>query len=179
MKLAFLKGLISAGLLTASQTHVAQAQASASDVYAAYDWLIGDWSAKSGLREVISYGPNRGYIRFSTFIPGLDGAEHLHFEGIAVWNGRTKTLDYLFAVEPGSGGQESGTYRIDRDGTIIREVELIDAKGFGGTFRQTFRRTGPSTAITAVMRKTKAGWEPTFPGGDRIELERKSRPAAG
>lgn len=173
MKRVFLAGLISAAAVLASQP--AQAQAAASDVYSPYDWLIGDWGSKAGLREVISYGPKRGYILFSTFIPGPDGAAHLHFEGIAVWNGKTRMLDYLFAVEPGSGAQENGTYRVDADGTIIREVELIDAKGNAGTFRQTFRKTGTNTAITTVMRKTKTGWEPTFPGGERIELERKPK----
>ena len=83
-------------------------------------------------------------------------------------------LDYLFAVEPGSGVQENGTYRAEADGTIIREVELIDARGNTGTFRQTFRRTGPDSAITTVMRKTDTGWEPTFPGGEKIELQRRS-----
>lgn len=173
MNRGFLAGLISAAVLVASQAQVAHAQPATSDAYAPYDWLIGDWSSKAGLREVISYGPKKGYILFSAFIPGPDGADHLHFEGIALWNGRTKMLDYLFAVEPGSGGQEHGTYRVDGDGTIIREVELIDAKGNAGTFRQTFRKTGANTAITTVMRKTKTGWEPTFPGGERIELERK------
>ena len=153
-------------------TH-AQAIPAASDVYAPYDWLIGDWSSKSGIREVITYGPKKGYIHFSAYIPGPNGAEHLHFDGLALWNAKTKMLDYLFAVEPGSGVQENGTYRVDADGTIIREVELIDAKGNTGTFRQTFRKTGANTAITTVMRKKKTGWEPTFPGGERIELERK------
>jgi len=163
----------------ASQTYAqhpqpGQAEALASSgPYAPYDWLIGDWSSKAGIRELITYGPRRSYIRFSAFVPGADGSEHLHFEGIALWNAKTRMLDYLFALEPGSGAQENGTYRAEADGTIIREVELINARGGTGTFRQTFRKTGPNTAVTSVMRQTDQGWVPTFPGGERIELERK------
>jgi hypothetical protein len=83
-------------------------------------------------------------------------------------------LDYLFAVEPGSGVQESGTYRAEADGSIIREVRLIDPRGNVGTFRQTFVRTGQDSAITTLMRKTDTGWVPTFPGSERIELTRRS-----
>ena len=144
--------------------------------YAPFDWLIGDWYGEAGpgtVRELITYGPNKSYIRFSAFIFGKGEPQHLHFEGIAVWNAKTRMLDYLFAVEPGSGVQENGTYRAEADGSIIREVELIDANGNSGTFRQTFRRTGPDSAITTVMRKSATGWEPTFAGGERIELRRR------
>jgi hypothetical protein len=144
--------------------------------YAPFDWLIGDWYGEAGpgmLRELITYGPGKSYIRFSAFTFGKGEPQHLHFEGIAVWNAKTKMLDYLFAVEPGSGVQENGTYRVEADGSIIREVELIDAKGNSGTFRQTFRRTGRDSSITTVMRKTATGWEPTFAGGDKIELKRQ------
>lgn len=155
--------------------------APATNHYSDYDWLVGDWYAKAGpglIRELITYGPNRSYIRFSVFTaPNEAAAQHLHFEGIALWNGKTRMLDYLFAVEPGSGVQEQGTIRADADGTIVREVEMIDAKGNVGTFRQTFRKAGPDAAVTSVMRKTPSGWEPTFPGGERIELKRR-RPGA-
>jgi hypothetical protein len=147
------------------------------NVYAPFDWLIGDWYAKAGpglLRERITYGPSRAYIQFSVFTaPAENGPQHLHFEGIALWNAKTRMLDYLFAVEPGSGVQESGTYRAEADGSIIREVQLIDAKGNVGTFRQTFARNGPDSAITTLMRKTDTGWVPTFPGSESIELKRR------
>jgi hypothetical protein len=157
----------------AQQPAPAPAASTQADPYAPFDWLIGDWNAEGGLRELITYGPNRSYIRFSAFIPAKDEPQHLHFEGIAVWNAKTRMLDYLFAVEPGSGIQENGTYRVEPDGSIIREVELIDAKGKSGIFRQTFHQTGPDSAITTVMRQTATGWEPTFPGGERIELKRR------
>ena len=153
----------------------------ATNPYAAYDWLIGDWYAKPGpglLREQITYGPGRGYIRFSVFTaPNEAAPQHLHFEGIALWNAKTKVLDYLFAVEPGSGAQESGTYRAEPDGSIVREIELIDPKGNTGTFRQTFQKTGTDRAITTLFRKTESGWVPTFPGSERVELQR--RPGTG
>lgn len=150
------------------------AAAAATGPYAPYDWLIGDWQAEGGLRELITYGTKGSYIRFQAFFPTKDEPQHLHFEGIALWNAKTRMLDYLFAVEPGSGVQENGTFRVEADGTIIREVELIDASGKAGTFRQTFRQTGRDSAITSVMRKTATGWEPTFPGGEKIELTRRS-----
>lgn len=150
----------------------------AANPYAAYDWLIGDWYAQAGpgmIRELITYGPNRSYVKYSVFTaPTEDGPQHLHFEGIALWNGRTKALDYLFAVEPGSGVQENGTIRAEADGSIVREVEFIDPKGNVGIFRQTFVRTGPDSAITTLMRRTATGWEPTFPGAERIELKRRA-----
>lgn len=149
----------------------------AADHYAPYDWLIGDWYGKAGpglLREQITYGPGRGYIKFSVFTAADEsGPQHLHFEGIALWNARTKVLDYLFAVEPGSGVQEGGTLRADADGSIVREVQLIDSKGSVGTFRQTFVRTSPNRAVTTLFRKTEAGWVPTFPGSEKIELTRR------
>ena len=145
----------------------------AASTYAPYNWLIGDWSSKSGIRELITYGPRQSYIRFSVFTPAADGAENLHFEGIAMWNAKSKMLDYLFAVEPGSGVQENGTIRAEADGSIVREVELIDAKGKTGTFRQTFRQTGANSAVTTVMRQTPVGWVPTFPGSDNLALTRR------
>jgi hypothetical protein len=145
--------------------------------YAPYDWLIGDWYAQAGpgmIREQITYGPNRSYVKYSVFTAAsAEAAQHLHFEGIALWNGKTKVLDYLFAVEPGSGVQENGTIRAEADGSIVREVEFIDAKGGVGTFRQSFVRTGPNSAITTLLRKTATGWVPTFPGSEKIELTRR------
>ena len=154
----------------------APAAAAVSGPLAPYDWLVGDWYAQvgtGGLRELITYGPNRGYIKFSVFTGAIERPDHLHFEGIALWNARSKKLDYLFSVEPGSGVQEKGVFRLKADGSIIREVELTDAKGKVGTFRQTFRRTGPDRVTTSVLRKTETGWVPTFAGSERIELKRR------
>jgi hypothetical protein len=155
--------------MPASAQHGPSPAAAVASPYAPYDWLIGDWYGRvesGSIRELITYGPNRSYIRFSAFTSPTGDPQHLHFEGIALWNAKTKRLDYLFAVEPGSGVQESGTYRIEADGLIVREVELIDAAGKVGT--------GSDSAVTTVMRKTSTGWEPTFPGGDKIELTRRA-----
>lgn len=147
--------------------------AARADVYAPFDWLIGDWSSDSGIREVIAYGPGRSYVRYSVYVPGPGGSPHLHFDGIALWNGKTKMLDFLFAVEPGSGIQENGTIRVEADGSIVRDVELIDAKGNTSNFVNTFKKDGADTLVTSVMRRTSTGWEPTFKGGERIVLRRK------
>ena len=167
-----------AGVSPVTAQQSAAATAERANPYAAFDWLVGDWYGKAGpglLREQITYGPSRGYIKFSVFTaPGEAGPQHLHFEGIALWNARTNVLDYLFAVEPGSGVQENGIYRAEPDGSIVREVELIDAKGNAGIFRQTFHRTGQDSAITTLMRKSATGWVPTFPGSEKIELIRRT-----
>jgi len=175
-KLMFLwavAGLAAAPVLAQQAPPAATA---AANPYAPYDWLVGDWTAQAGpgvLRELLTYGPNRSYIRFSVFTAPVNGPEHLHFEGIAMWNGKTRMLDYLFAVEPGSGVQENGTIRAEADGTIVREVELISPTGKVGTFRQTFRRAGPDRMVTTLFRQTGKGWEPTFPGSERIEMTRR------
>jgi hypothetical protein len=143
--------------------------------YAPYAFLIGDWlSDENGarMRQSFSWGPDRSYIRYSTFT-GEDGKERLHFDGIMVWNGRTRHLDYVFAVEPGSGIQEKGTIRVDADGSWVRDVEFTNANGTVREFRQTISRTGPDTAVTSLMLKTNEGWRPNFPGSDRIEMRRR------
>ena len=172
-KQIFMAAIAAAAFVTpAWAQHSATAAEPATAVYAPYDWLVGNWSSKGGIREQVTYGPNNSYLRFSVFTRQADGQDHLHFGGIAIWNGKTKALDYLFAIEPGSGAQESGTFRAQADGSIVREIRLIDAKGAAGTFRQTFRQMGANGLVTSVMRKTEKGWEPTFPGSERIEMNR-------
>jgi hypothetical protein len=148
----------------------------ASTAYAPFEFLIGEWRSGAGggpqIRQVFRWGPERAYILYSTYLADAGKPERLHFEGVMVWNGRTDALDYVFAVEPGSGVQEKGTITAQADGSVMREVELTDAKGNVGHFRQTFRRTGAGRAVTSLMRRTEAGWEPNFPGSERIEMER-------
>ena len=146
--------------------------------YQPFEWLIGDWDSPGGANETIHqrlrFGPDRAYITNSTYIGRVGGAEQLHFEGIMVWNGRTEMLDYVFAVAPGSGIQEKGTIRVEVDGLVVREVELTDAKGAVTNFRQTFRSTGKDSAVTSLMRQGANGWQPNFPGSDRIEMRRRA-----
>jgi len=148
------------------------------EAYVPFEFLIGDWTARveaSGttVHERLRWGPGNSYIFYSTYMAADGQPERLHFEGIMVWNGKSKALDYVFAVEPGSGAQEKGTIRAEADGTIVREVELTDASGRTGNFRQTFRKLGLDRIETSVMRQTKQGWEPTFPGSERIEMTRR------
>lgn len=143
---------------------------------APFEWLIGDWLSVAGsnrLRQNLSWGPHRSYIKYSTYIQPEGQKEQIHFEGIAVWNGKSKAFEYLFAVEPGSAVQEKGTIRAQGDGSLVREVEFTGADGKIGYFRQTIRRTGADSATTSLMRQTAAGWEATFPGSDTIEMKRQ------
>lgn len=148
------------------------------DPYAAYEFLIGNWVARPGggqdmaIRQLLHWGPKRSYITYSTYNAEGGKPEQLHFEGIMVWNGRTKALDYVFAVEPGSGVQEKGVVRAQADGSVVREVEFTGPTGQVNHFRQTFRRTGPDTIVTALMRQTPSGWVPTFPGSDALVMAR-------
>jgi hypothetical protein len=90
-----------------------------------------------------------------------------------VWNGATRNLDYVIAVEPGSGVQEQGALHVEPDGSVVRDVTMTRANGQIGHFRQTFRRTGPDTVTTSLMRRTATGWEPNFPGSDNIAMTRR------
>lgn len=146
--------------------------------YAAYEWLVGEWDAgreeaAPTLVERFRWGSKRSYIWASTSLLQPDGVEHLHFEGMMIWNGASKNFDYLFAVEPGSLVQEKGAFRLE-DGKIVRDVLMTSPDGKEGHFRQTFERTGEDTAITSVMRKTDSGWTPTFPGSDRLFMRRRA-----
>jgi hypothetical protein len=168
--------LCAVAALTATAPVSAQAgDATIRAANAPYEWLIGDWlsdSAGNRLRQSLSWGPQRAYIKYSTYMQSLGKEEHLHFEGIAVWNGKSKVFDYVFAVEPGSGLQEKGTIRVEADGSIVREVEFTDPDGKVGHFRQTFRKTGQDSAVTSLMRETATGWEPNFPGSDKMLMTR-------
>ena len=143
--------------------------------HSAYEWLLGDWISKNGgttIRQSLTLDPSKAFVTYATYLGAAGQEERLHFEGLMVWNGKSKAFDYLFAVEPGSGSQERGTVRAEPDGSIVREVELTGADGSVSHFRQTFRKTGPQSAETSLMRKTAAGWEPNFPGSDRIVMVR-------
>lgn len=147
--------------------------------YAAYEFLIGEWDARpaggpdNSIRQVFRWGPRQSYIFYTTFVRAGDRPEAIHFEGMMIWNGATRALDYIIAVEPGSGTQESGTMRVEADGSWVRDVLMTQASGRTARFRQTFRRTGRDSATTALMRQTADGWEPTFPGSDRLEMTRR------
>jgi hypothetical protein len=147
--------------------------------YTAYDFLIGDWYSKpSGgpdlmIHQNFRWGPKKSYIFYTTSTSVGSAPEEVHFEGMAVWNGRTKNLDYVITSEPGSGAQEQGTIHSEGDGSITREVVLTKPDGSTQQFRQRFWKTGADAAETSLMRKIKTGWEPNFPGSDHIPMSRQ------
>lgn len=145
--------------------------------YTAYEFLIGDWYTKpSGgpdlrIHQQFAWGTDHGSIKYTTFTTVGAAPETVHFEGLLVWNGATKALDYVITVEPGSGGQEKGTVRAEPDGAIVRDVLLTRADGKTGQFQQRFWRE-QGAVFTSLRRKTDTGWEPNFPGSERLAMSR-------
>jgi hypothetical protein len=161
-----------------AQAHTAH-QAAVPNPYGAMSFLIGEWDTvgPNGANSIIQrfrWGPNEAYIWSSTSLVA-NGQEHLHFEGIIIWNFANNNADTLFALEPGSGTEEKGVIHIDADGTIVRDVTTTDAAGHTQTFRQTLRRTGDNTAVTSLMRQSPDGsWSPNFPGADHLVMVRRA-----
>ena len=147
--------------------------------YTAYEFLIGDWYSRPAggpdiaIHQNFRWGTRQSSIFYTTSTSMNGSPEAVHFEGMLVWNGATHNLDYVVALEPGSGGQEKGTMHVEADGSVIRDVTMTGADGRVAHFRQTFRRTGPDTAMTSLMRQTATGWEPNFPGSDNIAMTRR------
>ena len=160
----------------ASSAQPAAARALPGFDHNAYEWLLGEWFSTNGgttIRQKLTLDPNKAFVTFATYLGEPGQNERVHFEGLMVWNGKSKAFDYLFAIEPGSGSQERGTVRAQPDGSIVRDVELTAADGTVSHFRQTFRKTGPQSAETSLMRKTPIGWVPNFPGSERIAMKRQ------
>ena len=70
--------------------------------YGALAPLIGEWNvgppgAATAFVERFSWGPNRAYIRFSVALIVANGGEHLHLDGMVIWNAATRRFDYLLA----------------------------------------------------------------------------------
>jgi hypothetical protein len=146
-----------------------------SDPYRPFEFLVGDWVSQQGsstLRQSIRWGAQRAYMIYSTYMQQPGSAERLHFEGMMVWNGKSRKLDFLFAVEPGSWILERGTLHAETDGTIVRDTDLISPTGVVSVFRQTFSRIDADHATTSLMAQRNGQWEPTFPGSERIEMRR-------
>lgn len=144
--------------------------------YAPYEFLIGDWYSKLPGQDMVihqqfKWGPGKSYIVYASYLVPSGKPEQLHFEGMMVWNGKSKALDFLFAVQPGSGAQEKGTVKAQADGTIVRDVEMTDDDGDRDHFRQTFKILGENV-VTSVMQETTKGWESSPPG--EIVMKRSS-----
>lgn len=150
------------------------APTSASEAYAPYARLIGSWESNDGaIVQRFSWGPSQSYILYSTTTRGADGADHLHFEGVMLYNAQSQNLDFLIALEPGSLGLERGSVHAEPDGAIIRDVEAIGPDGASSRFRQTFRLTSADAGETSLMRDDgHGGWTPNFPGSDHLTMRR-------
>jgi hypothetical protein len=155
----------------------AYAQDAQTDPYAPYTALIGEWDTGVGgnIVQRFSWGPEHAYVLYSTSTIDTGGAEHLHFEGIFLYNAAHRNMDFLVAVEPGSLGQEQGTLHVESDGSIAREVTLTNATGQVSHFRQTFRFRDGAVAETGLMRQSAdGGWAPNFPGSDHLPMRRRA-----
>jgi len=154
-----------------------EAPAIIANPYGPYEFLIGDWYSQAAggpaIHQNFRWGTRQSFIYYTTSTSMNGAPEAVHFEGMMVWNGQSRELDYVVALEPGSGGQERGTVHVEPDGSVVREVIMTGANGRVAHFRQTFRRTGPDTAMTSLMRQTATGWEPNFPGSDNIVMTRR------
>jgi hypothetical protein len=178
MKRILCAAIAFAAAFAVSAPMYAQATAQVESPYAPYAFLIGEWRSDQIIQR-FSWGPSNSYITYSTSILGDGGVEHLHFEGILVFNAASRRLDYLFVVEPGSSGQEQGEVYIGEDGAVVRDVTLTNGSGQTNHFRQTFRASGPDAAITSLMRQDVDGsWSPNFPGSDRLTMTRVHRSSA-
>jgi hypothetical protein len=148
--------------------------------YAPYEFLIGDWYSKLASQNVVihqqfKWGPGKSYITYASYIVQPGKPEQLHFEGIMVWNGKSKTLDFLFALQPGSGAQEKGTVHAEPDGTVVRNIAMTASDADIDDFRQTFRKTPAGQVLTSMMERTATGWKLDPPG--EIVMERASSSA--
>jgi hypothetical protein len=163
------------------------------DLYASYEFLIGEWDVKSGTDGAptavtrVRWGPNHSYIWYSVALIA-DAHEEPHLEGMLVWNGVHKNLDMLFTIDLRSGrSQEQGTMSVEQDGSLVREITAVHSTGVptmsgkavgpeGATrhFRQIYKRIGPDKIQTSVMRETDHGWVASFPGSDKMIMTRRS-----
>jgi hypothetical protein len=156
-------------------TGTSRAATPAEDPYKPYAFLIGEWESSGGIHQTLRWGPEKSYIWYAVSLraPGAE-KEHLHQEGLMTFNGKDGDLDFLFVHEPGSLNQEQGKVHVESDGSIVRETTAIAGDGSVSHFRQTWRQTGPNTAVTSLMRQKADGtWEPNFPGADKLEMTRR------
>ena len=195
MKTPYLRYLVSIyfSLLAIGFLHAQELPTANQNVYAPFEFLIGEWDIKSADSDMVMavqrvrWGPNRSYMWYAVALLS-DGQEEPHLEGMLMWNGVHKNLDMLFAVDLQSGRtQEQGTISVTKNGELVREITAVHSEGVptsagktvgpeGATrqFRQTYKRASPDKIETSVMRKTDKGWVASFPGSDHWVMTRKS-----
>ena len=105
-----------------------------------------------------------GLFSYASYLVLPGKPEQLHFTGMMVWNGKSKALDFLFSLQPGSGAQEKGTVTVQSDGSILREIAMIAPDGDLDRFRQIFRKLAGGKAATRMMEQTATGWKLDPPG---------------
>jgi len=149
--------------------------------YKPYEFLIGDWYSKLAGQDItihqqFKWGPGRSYIIYASYVAPAGKPEQLHFEGMMVWNGQSKALDFLFALQPGSGAQEKGTVTVQADGSVVRDVQMTDDDGDRDHFRQTFRMLDGGKVVTGIMEETPGGWKSSPPGDVVMKRAASGRP---
>lgn len=137
--------------------------------YAPYEFLIGDWYSKLATQNVVihqqfRWGPGKSYITYASYLALPGKPEQLHFEGMMIWNAKSNALDFLFALQPGSGAQEKGTVIAQPDGTIVRDIAMTASDADLDHFRQTFRKAAGGKVLTSMMEQTTKGWKLDPPG---------------
>lgn len=173
-------------------TRTTKASAAVNQQYAPFAFLIGTWDIAPQLgaapvaTQQFKWGTNQSYIWYSGSLL-INGKEVPHFEGMLMWNGVTKNLDMLLAMDLQTGrAAEQGTFTIAADGTTVRDIKGVFSEGTrpmgapqvgpqGATehFRQTYKAQNDGTLVTSVMRETETGWVATFPGSDRLYMTRR------
>jgi hypothetical protein len=96
---AWLAGPTIANAHSVTQTHFLET----AKPYAPYEFLIGDWYSRLATQNVVihqqfKWGPDRSYITYASYLVVPGKPEQLHFEGMMVWDGKSKALDFLFAL---------------------------------------------------------------------------------
>lgn len=182
-------------LLLEGRAASAETEVAVPAAYAPYAFLIGEWdvSVQGGKPAAVSrfrWSPAKTYIWWSGAIL-REGKEEPSWEGLLVWNGVRKKIDFLVVLDPASGNlvQEQGTLSREADGTVKREITafysegnpvppkwdtVAGPEGARAQFRHTFRPDGPDRILSTVMRKTEDGWVPNFPGSDRLVMTRRT-----
>lgn len=141
--------------------------------YAPYEFLIGDWYTKmpqenAVVHQQFGWGPGKATINYATFVVMPGQPEHMHFGGTMIWNPGSKALDYIFAVEPGSGVEERGMISPQADGSVVRDVEALYPNGKVMRSRQIFRRAANGAVSTDVQVETPKGWVSALPRGPMV-----------
>jgi len=173
-------------------TRTAKTSVAPNPQYAPFAFLIGTWDVApqpGGMTVAVqrfSWGTNQSYIWYSGSLL-TNGKEVPHSEGMLMWNGVTKNLDMLLAMDLQTGrAAGQGTFSIAADGTTVRDFKGVFSEGTrpigapevgpqGATehFRQTYKLQSADTLLTSVMRETASGWLPASPGSDRLFMTRR------